>query len=181
MLRSIKFQILFWRLHLTSFQTHKCQQTEIADPADQPLRPTLSQFVNSLWLSDAIWGNRSGSTLACCPPAQSHYLIQCWLLLKGVLSVKLVPDEYHRTPLMIMIRWQVRIDSGNGSMPSVANSHRSASLRLITLEKREHFVDFSSILCLWFEIHGMMTNNFFDWVSNTVDAIRHSLCSSNKI
>ena len=28
------------------------------------------------------------------------------------------------------------------------------------------FVDFSLILCLWFEIQGMRTYNFFDWVSN---------------
>ena len=27
--------------------------------------------------------------------------------------------------------------------------------------------DFSSILCLWFEIRGMRTYNFFDWISNT--------------
>ena len=51
---------------------------------------------------------------------------------------------------------------------SVGNSHRSASPRPRTLEKdRELFVDFSSILCVWFEIQGLRTYNFFDWVSNT--------------
>ena len=51
---------------------------------------------------------------------------------------------------------------------SVGNSHRSAGPRPTTLEEdRKLFVDFSSILCLWCEIQGMRTYNFFDWVSNT--------------
>ena len=45
-------------------------------------------WVNSLWPSDAIWWQRSGSTLAqvmaCCPTAQSHYLNQCWLIISEV-------------------------------------------------------------------------------------------------
>ena len=53
---------------------------------------------------------------------------------------------------------------------SVGNSHRSAGLRLTTLEEdREFFVDFSLILYLWFEIQGMRTYNFFDRDSNTVN------------
>ena len=57
---------------------------------------------------------------------------------------------------------------GNSPVTSVGNSHRSASPRPTTLEEdRELFVDFSSISCLWFEIQGMRTYNFFDWVSNT--------------
>ena len=51
---------------------------------------------------------------------------------------------------------------------SVGNSHRSAGPRPTTLEEdRELFVDFSLISCLCFEIQGMRTYNFFDWVSNT--------------
>ena len=51
---------------------------------------------------------------------------------------------------------------------SVGNSHRPASPRPTTLEEdQELFVDFSSILCLWFAIQAMRTYNFFDWVSNT--------------
>ena len=51
---------------------------------------------------------------------------------------------------------------------SVGNSLRSPGPGPITLEEgRELFVDFSSILGLWFEIHGMRTHNFLDWVSNT--------------
>ena len=39
------------------------------------------------------------------------------------------------------------------------------SLRPTNLEEDwEHFVDFSSILCLWLEIQGMRTHNFF-WLS----------------
>ena len=51
---------------------------------------------------------------------------------------------------------------------SIGNSHRFAGPRPTTLEEdRELFVDFSLMLCLWFEIHDMRTYNFFDWVSNT--------------
>ena len=45
--------------------------------------------VNSLWPSDAIWRQWSGSTLAqvmaCCLKASSHYLNQCWLIISRVL------------------------------------------------------------------------------------------------
>ena len=44
---------------------------------------------NSLWPSDTIWRQRSGSTLAqvmaCCLTASSHYLNQCWLMISKVL------------------------------------------------------------------------------------------------
>ena len=69
-------------------------------PGDKPLsEPTedsllmqicviLPQWVNSLWPSDAIWRQRSGSTLAqviaCCLTAPSHYLNQCWLIISKV-------------------------------------------------------------------------------------------------
>ena len=69
--------------------------------------------------------------------------------------------------------WEVSFGSGNGLMlsgikplpvpvlTSVGNSHRSASRRPTTLEEdRELFVDFSPILCLWFEIHAMRTYNY---------------------
>ena len=43
----------------------------------------------SLWPSDAIWWHRSWSTLArvmaCCLMAPSHYLSQCWFIIKCVL------------------------------------------------------------------------------------------------
>ena len=51
---------------------------------------------------------------------------------------------------------------------SVGNSHRSASPRQTALEEdRELFVNFSLILCLWFEIQDLRAYNFFDWISNT--------------
>ena len=41
--------------------------------------------INSTWPSDAIWRQRSRSTLAqvmaCCLTAPSHYLNQCWLII----------------------------------------------------------------------------------------------------
>ena len=48
----------------------------------------LIPIVNLLWPSDAIWWQRSGSTLAqvmaCCLTAPSHYLNQCWLIISEV-------------------------------------------------------------------------------------------------
>ena len=45
--------------------------------------------VNSLWPSDTIWRQRSGSTLAqvmaWCLTAPSHYLNQCWLIISEVM------------------------------------------------------------------------------------------------
>ena len=45
--------------------------------------------VNSLRPSDAIWRQWSWTTLAqvmaCCLTAPSHYLNQCWLIIRGVL------------------------------------------------------------------------------------------------
>ena len=44
----------------------------------------------SLWPDDAIWRQRSGSTLAqvmaCCLTAPSHYLNQCWSIIREVQS-----------------------------------------------------------------------------------------------
>ena len=44
--------------------------------------------IYSLWPRDAIWRQRSGSTLAqvmaCCLTAPSHYLKQCWLIISEV-------------------------------------------------------------------------------------------------
>ena len=47
-----------------------------------------NRCVNSLWPSDPIWRQRSGSTLAqimaCCLAAPSHYLNQCRLIISKV-------------------------------------------------------------------------------------------------
>ena len=48
----------------------------------------LLLIIISLWPIDAIWRQRSGSTLArvmaCCLTAPSHYLNQCWLIISEV-------------------------------------------------------------------------------------------------
>ena len=48
-----------------------------------------SNTLNSLRPSDAIWRQWSWTTLAqvmaCCLTAPSHYLNQCWLIIRGVL------------------------------------------------------------------------------------------------
>ena len=49
----------------------------------------FSTWINSLWLSDAIWQHRSESTLTevmvCFLMAPSNYLNQCWLIISEVL------------------------------------------------------------------------------------------------
>ena len=46
-------------------------------------------YRNASWPSDAIWRQWSWTTLAqvmaCCLTAPSHYLNQCWLIIRGVL------------------------------------------------------------------------------------------------
>ena len=50
---------------------------------------SCNYFLNSLWSSDTIWRQKSGSTLAqvmaCCLTAPSHYLNQCWLIFSEIL------------------------------------------------------------------------------------------------
>ena len=56
-------------------------------------------WINSLWLSDTRWRQRSGSTLiqvmACCLTAPSHYLNQCWLIICGVNSTGNAYESNH--------------------------------------------------------------------------------------
>ena len=64
-------------------------------PPPGPIRLLLNFFspsfteINLLWPSEAIWWDRSGSTLAqvmaCCLTAPSHYLNQCRLITNRVL------------------------------------------------------------------------------------------------
>ena len=47
-------------------------------------------LISSLWLIDAIWRHRTGSTLAqvmaCCLTAPSHHLHQCWLIISSAAA-----------------------------------------------------------------------------------------------
>ena len=51
-------------------------------------RGEATTYINSLWPSDVIWRQGSGSTLAqvmaCCLTAPSHYMNQCWLIISKV-------------------------------------------------------------------------------------------------
>ena len=63
---------------------------EILQSCIKPSILSLCYFwtVNSLWPNDAIWRQRSGSTLAqvmaCCLMAPSHYVNQCWFTISKV-------------------------------------------------------------------------------------------------
>ena len=86
-----------------------------------------------------------------------------WLSLTAFLGTLRSIGQRSRSKffLCVYLNFWVR---GRGS---VGNSHRSAIPRPTTLEEDRERFDFSSILCLWFEIQGLRTYNFFDWVSNT--------------
>ena len=66
------------------------EQAQVGSPTtDTPGSPERGRlWINSLRPSDAIRGQRSGSTLAkvmaCCLTAPSHYLTQCWLIIRKV-------------------------------------------------------------------------------------------------
>ena len=72
------------QLHRQPAQTRQIQQPTVAW---QRGSEWVIQF-NSLWPSDSIWRQRSGSTLAQvmagCLTAPSHYLNQCWLIISKV-------------------------------------------------------------------------------------------------
>ena len=81
-----------WRFSLL---THVCvtQPQWVNFPHSTPnvhiVRVKTVWYINSLRPSDAIWRQWSWTTLvqvmACCLTAPSHYLNQCWLIIRGVL------------------------------------------------------------------------------------------------
>ena len=87
---------MFWRLDVTAVGAKILLHLSHKDPKNMPpfwyaklgdISPTLAAWVNSLWPSDTIWRQRSGSTLAqvmaCCLTAQGHYLNQYWLIVSN--------------------------------------------------------------------------------------------------
>ena len=80
-LQRVWFRIQFWESFVwLSWTTINYSQNGAYCPA---------AIVNSLRPSDAIWRQWSWTTLAqvmaCCLTAPSHYLNQCWLIIRGVL------------------------------------------------------------------------------------------------
>ena len=80
-IRSMLHSITEWGVCVTS-------STSIAASCFTTL--TFFFIWNALWSSDAIWRNRSGSTLAqaiACLTAPSHYLNQCWHIIGGASDI----------------------------------------------------------------------------------------------
>ena len=68
---------------------------------------------NSLGPSDAIWRQRSGSTLAqvmaCCLKALSHYINQCWLIISKVSDIRLRASSQEITePSITEVIWKIK-------------------------------------------------------------------------
>ena len=82
LIRSINRFCIDWRISYVLF----CYTCWLVDAVFR----LMELRVNSLWPSDAIWRQRSGSTLAqvmaCCLAAPSHYLNQWWLIISRVQS-----------------------------------------------------------------------------------------------
>ena len=81
---SLPCLIMFWWCVEPGHQQHGIQWVH-------PEHSGLSTWeFNLLWPSDAIWWHKSGLTLAqvmaCCLTAPSHYLNQCWLIIKDGLQ-----------------------------------------------------------------------------------------------
>ena len=77
-------------------------------------RQWVNSWVNSLWHSDTIWRQRSGSTLAqvmaCCLRALSHYLNQCWLIVSEVSDIHLRASSQEITqPSITEIIWKNQV------------------------------------------------------------------------
>ena len=66
---------------------------------------------------------------------------------------------------ILKIRWLQNRLIFNMGIPILIKCH--LYLESPSEEDRELFVDFSSILCLWFDIQDMRTYNFFDQVPKT--------------
>ena len=82
----------FWYVsdNLCHHDGHRCPGAKLAPGYLQPSCCHIMEHnINSLWLSDAIWQHRSGSTvaqvMACCLTAPSHYLNQFSLTISKVL------------------------------------------------------------------------------------------------
>ena len=67
--------------------------------------------INSLWPNDAIWWQRSGSTLAqamaCCPMAPSHYLNHSWLPSVRSIGIHLSTILQEILPIITKIIWKI--------------------------------------------------------------------------
>ena len=88
---SIKFKSkleFFWNIQRFTYEKAVCKLAVIS---------YRTQCVNPLWPSDAIWRPGTGSTLAqvmaCCLMAPSHYLSQCWLIIR---KVRVIWWHYHK-------------------------------------------------------------------------------------
>ena len=79
----------------------------------------LFVILNSLGPSDAIWWQRSGSTLAqviaCCLMAPSHYLNQCWLVISKV-DLRASSQEMTQ-PSITKIIWKMKYIKFHSNFP----------------------------------------------------------------
>ena len=113
-------------------------------------------LLNSLGISDAIWWQRSGSTLvqvmACCLMAPSHYLNQCWLMTKEVLWHSLdsnftenTSDIYHWNEFEIY-QFETVVKSHRGQWVKISRSGQKAAIFQMTVSETNSWKKLFSIL-----------------------------------
>ena len=70
----------------------------------------IKNWMNSLWPNDAIWQQRSGSTLArvmpCCLTAPTHYLNQCWFTISKIHQHSFTILQEILQPSITTISWK---------------------------------------------------------------------------
>ena len=86
--RNLKFSKRFYTSQTMNFSWYRHSSLTIGDKIC-----LYVSSINSLWPGDAIWRHGTRSTLAqvmaCCLTAPSHYLSQCWLIIREVYSIHL--------------------------------------------------------------------------------------------
>ena len=110
------------------------------------MKTNTTKYVNSLWPSDAIWWQSSGSTLvqvrACCLTAPSHQLNQCWLLIRQV--------QWHSLGSNFTVSAQTSI---------LYNEFENYSFAIIATSRRGQWVKLEELS--YFSLHKY--KNFHSW------------------
>ena len=88
-----------------------------------------------MWRNDAIWRHRSGSTvaqvMACCLTAPSHYLNQCWLIIKGFCGIFLRTfSQETPPPSIIKIRLNITYIKLDLNVPGANEFKKFSSTRV---------------------------------------------------
>ena len=124
-------------------------------------------LINTMWPSDTIWWNITGSTLAqvmaCCLTASSHYPNQCWLLISEILwhsPQSNVTANAQATILYTVMSLKFILSKSLPHLPGVqwVNTHS-------WLDEQSSTILWLSLILMWLHIHAklkLISNSNFD-------------------